>query len=107
MKFINVRQTSVLVQLYVNWRPGPAKMVMRDIVEEVFGPSFMKGADGRDIHMTVSGEMIVADVGGPVAANVICVTMTPVRKDWTDADGVRYSVVVQDYRYQPRERQSR
>lgn len=107
MKFHNVRLAAILVQLYVNRKPGQVKMIMRDIGEEVFGPAFMKGADGRDIYMTVPGEMLVADINGPAAANVICVGLVPVRKDWTDESGARYSVVVWDYRYQPKERPSR
>jgi len=103
----NVRQAAVLVKIYVNDKPGLHKMVMKGTPENLYGPAFMKGAGGEDIYMTVPGTMIVADEGAPKARNLICVRMEPVSLTWTDADGVRYRLVAQDYRYQPPTRPSR
>lgn len=106
MKVENVRVESTLLQIYVNGRPGLSKMVMKDTPEELFGPAFMKGADGKDIYMTVPGEIIVAYPHSPKAANIICVNFEPVYKDWIE-EGVRYRLVACDYRYRPPERLSR
>ncbi len=107
MKVHNLRKAAVLVVIYGNGRAGIVKMVMRDTPEELFGPAFMKGPDGKDIYMTVLGEIFVADLGASNAENLICVDHAPVSKNWIGADGVSYRLVACDYRYRPPERQSR
>lgn len=107
MKVQNLRIEAAFVVLYVNGRPGPTKMVMKDTPEELYGPVYMKGSDGQDIHMTVPGEMAVAYPGAQNASDLICLDYAPVSKSWIDGDGVRYTLEACDYRYRPPQRQSR
>ena len=102
MKFENMRQAMVLVQISVDGIPGLEKMVMNGTVEEVSGPLISK-----NFYLPIPGTMIVTDIGGPVASDVICVGEEPVIKLLTTPGGQLCRILVKDFRYQPPERRYR
>ena len=75
MQFENMRRAMVLVQISVDGIAGLEKMVMNGTVQEVNGPLISKNGN---FYLPIPGKMIVTDIGGPVASDVICVGEEPV-----------------------------
>ncbi len=108
MKVVNQYSVMLEVRLFVNGKPGPVRLVMPNVSEEVPGPAFMKDQAGGDIYLSVPGQVCFSETVHRPEECILQVRSDRVTAfSWLGPGGEQYRILAKDFRLDTSVRPSR